>query len=69
MANQRKVRIDPEGLCLGNCPKKLQTHNLPTDNVENTNSTYKDIHLLPAKFPEDQENAAKDPGAQLSYSQ
>ena len=39
MDDQRKGHIDPEGPTQGNCPKQLQTHNLPTDNVENINNT------------------------------
>ena len=39
--DQRKGHIDPEWPSQGNFPKQLQTHNLPTDDVENINSTNK----------------------------
>ena len=33
--------MNPEGLSQGNRPQQLQTHNLPTNDVENINSTNK----------------------------
>ena len=39
MDDQRKDHIDQEGTPQRNRPKQLQTHNLPTENVENINST------------------------------
>ena len=39
MDNQRKDHSDPERPSQRNCSKQLQTHNLPTHDVENTNST------------------------------
>ena len=44
--DQRKDHIDPEGPKQRNRPKQLQTHNLPTDDVENINSTNKGRNLL-----------------------
>ena len=45
MDDQRKDRIDPEGPPQRNRSKQLQTHNLPSDNVKNINSTNKDLLL------------------------
>ena len=47
MDDQRKYHIDPKGPKQSNCPKQLQTHNLPTDDVENINSSNKgrDVRL------------------------
>ena len=66
MDDQRKEHIDPEGPNQRNRPKKLQTHNLPTDDVENINSTNKGIYLLFTKgiylrelFPEKQKGCCK----------
>ena len=39
--DQRKDHIDPKGHKQRNCSKRLQTHNLPTDDVEKINSTKK----------------------------
>ena len=39
MDDQRKDRINPKGPKQSNCPKQLQTHNLPCDVVENINCT------------------------------
>ena len=41
MDDQRKEHIDPEGPKQRNRSKQLQTHNLPTDDVENIISTSK----------------------------
>ena len=38
---KKKDHIDPKGPTQGNRPHQLQTHNLPTDNMENINSTNK----------------------------
>ena len=38
MDDQRKDHIDPEGPRQENRRRQLQTHNLPTDDVENINS-------------------------------
>ena len=46
MNDQRKDRIDPEWLPQGNHLKQLRTHNLPTDDVENINSTNKGRDLV-----------------------
>ena len=46
MDDQRRDHIDPEGTTLGNRPKQPQTHNLPTDDVENINSPNKGRDLL-----------------------
>ena len=46
MDDQRKDHIDPEGHNQRNRPKQLQTHNLPTDDMENINSTNKEKDLL-----------------------
>ena len=45
MDDQRKDHIDPKGPKQRNRPKQLQTHNLPTNDVENTNSTNKGRNL------------------------
>ena len=39
--DQRKDHFDPKGPKQRNCSKQLQNHNLPTDDVENTNSINK----------------------------
>ena len=41
MDDQRKDHIDPKGSKQRNRLKQLQTHNLPTNDVENINSTNK----------------------------
>ena len=41
MDDQRKLHIDPEIPLQRKCPQKLQTHNMPTYDVENTNGTNK----------------------------
>ena len=51
MVKQRKDHIDLEGPNQRNRPKQLQTHNLPTDDVENINSTNKERDLLLAYKP------------------
>ena len=45
MDDQRQDHIDPKGPKQRNHSKLLQTHNLPTDDVENINSTDKRIDL------------------------
>ena len=45
MDDQRKDNIDPKGPRQNNRPKQLQTHNLPTDDMENTKNTIKGIDL------------------------
>ena len=45
MDDQRKDHIDPEGPPQWNRPKQLPTHNLPSDDVENINSTNKGRNL------------------------
>ena len=47
----RKDHIDTKGLKQRNLPKQLQTHNLPTDDVENINSTNKERDLLLSHKP------------------
>ena len=44
--DQRKDYINPKGLKERNCLKQLQTDNLPTNDVENINSTNKWRDLL-----------------------
>ena len=51
MDDQRKDYINPKGPKQRNCSKQLQTHNLPTNDVENTNSTNKGKDLLLANKP------------------
>ena len=51
MDDQRKDHIDPKGHKQRNLPKQLHTHNLPTDGVENINSTDKGRDLLLANKP------------------
>ena len=46
MDDQMKDHIDPKGPKQRNCFKRLQTHNLPTDDVENINSTNMGRDLL-----------------------
>ena len=49
MENQREDHPDLERHSQRNHPKQLSTHNVPTDDVENTNSTndstYRSTHL------------------------
>ena len=52
MDDHRKYHIDPKGPKQRNRPKQLQTHNLPTDNVENINITNKGIDLQLANKPQ-----------------
>ena len=49
--DQRKDHIDPKGPKQRNCSKKLQTHNLPSVDVENINSPTKGRDLLLANKP------------------
>ena len=49
--DQRKDHIDPKGPKQRNRPKQLQTHNLPTDDVENINCTNKGRDLLLTNKP------------------
>ena len=51
MDDQRKDHIDPEGPNQRNYPKKLQTHNLPTDDVLNINNTNKGRDLVLTNKP------------------
>ena len=44
--DQRKDHIDTKGPKQRNRPKQLQTHNLPTNDMENINSTNKGRDLL-----------------------
>ena len=46
MDDQRKNHIDPKGPKQRNRSKQLQTHNLPTKDVENIKSTNKGRDLL-----------------------
>ena len=46
MDDQRKDYIDTKGPTQRNRPKQLQTHNLPSNDVENINSTNKERDLL-----------------------
>ena len=51
MDDQRKDHIDTKGPKQRNRHKELQTHNLPTNDVEDINSTNKGRDLLLAKKP------------------
>ena len=46
MDDQRKDHIYPKGPKQRNHPKQLQTHNVPTADVENINKTNKGRDLL-----------------------
>ena len=50
MDDQKKDHIDPERPSQSNCPKKLQTHNLHTYDMENNNCTNKGRDLLLANY-------------------
>ena len=52
MDNQRKDHIDPKVPKQRNRSNQLQTHSLPTDDVENINSTNKGKDLLLANMPQ-----------------
>ena len=67
MDDQKKDHLDPKGPKQRNRPKKLQTHNLPTDNVENINRINKRRDLLFVNKLWSRKDAAKDPEAQKSY--
>ena len=72
MDNQRKDHIVPKGPKQRNHSNQLQTHNLPTDDVENINSTNKEKDFLLANKPqivpwEAKKDTAKDPEAQQNY--
>ena len=58
MDNQRKNHIDPKGPKQRNRSKQLQTHNLPTDDVENINSTNKG-KICRGLFPDEQKGCCK----------
>ena len=65
----RNTHIDPKQR---NSLKLLQTHNLPTDYVENIKSTNKRRNLLLTiqavdYFLRNRKDAAKDPDAEKSY--
>ena len=49
--DQRKDHIDTKGPKQMNRPKQLQTYNLPTNGVENINSTNKGRNLLLVNKP------------------
>ena len=49
---QKKYHIDPKGPKQSNCSKKLQTDNLPTNDVENTNSINKGKDLQLTNKPQ-----------------
>ena len=60
MDDQRKDYINSKGPKQRNCPKQLQTHNLPTNDVENTNSTNKGKDLRSrGLFPDEQRGCRK----------
>ena len=63
MDNQRKDHIDPKASKQRNYSKQLQTHNLPTDDVENINSTNwgRDLLLTTSRglFTEEQKGWCK----------
>ena len=64
MDDQRKDYIDPKGPKQRNRPKQLHTHNLPTDDVENINSSNKRKNYYPLKnrglFSEEQKGCHKE---------
>ena len=69
MDDQRKDHIDTKEPKQRNRPKQLQTHNLPTNDVENIYSTNKGRDVLLANKPRfvpltNRKDAAKDPEAQ-----
>ena len=51
MDDQRKDHIDTKGPKQRNRPKQLQTNNMPTNDVENINSTNKGRDLISANKP------------------
>ena len=63
MDDQRKDHSDTKGPKQRNRPKQLQSHNLPTNVVENINSTNKERDLIFAKsrglFPDEQKGCCK----------
>ena len=67
MDNQRKDHIDPKGLKQRSRPKQLQTHNLPTNNVENIYSTNKRREKIQGGSLKNRKVATKNPEAQQSY--
>ena len=71
MDDQRKDHIDPKGPKQKNRSKQLQTHNLPTNDLENISCTNKGRDLILAKKPRivpwGTEDCCKDPEAQPSY--
>ena len=50
--DQRKDHIDPKGPKQRNHSKQQQTHNLPTNDMENINSTNKERNLLLTNKPQ-----------------
>ena len=68
---KRKTTLIQKDTIKGTNPKKLQTYNLPTDDMENINSTNKvrDLLLLNISrlFPSNRKGAAKNPEAQESH--
>ena len=59
--------IDSKGPKQRSHSKQLQTHNLPTNDVENINSTNKGRNLQLANKPWIRKDAVKDSEAQQSY--
>ena len=63
MDDQRKDYINPKRPKQRNCSKQLQTDNLPTNDVENTNSTNKEkiYYSLTSRglFPDEQKGCRK----------
>ena len=68
---QRKDHIDTKGPNQRNGSKQQKTHNLSTDDVENSNSTSKERDSLlankPRLFPEEQKGCCKGCIAALLY--
>ena len=60
MDDQRKDHIDPIGPKQRNRPKQIQTHNLPTNDVEKINSTNKGRDLLLANKPQTERMLQRD---------
>ena len=68
MDDQRKDHVDQKRPTQRNRSKQLPTHNLPTDDVENINSTSKGRDSPLANKPlRSRKDSAKDPEAQQSY--
>ena len=67
MDEQSKYHFDPKRLKQSNRSKQLQTHNMPTDDVQNINSINKGRNLQPTNklwiFHESRKDTANDTAA------